>query len=259
MLGRLSRTAEARAILLGKAEPRDAQPTSARAALVASAGLFRDALAYSIAAQIPGVRVECCACAEDVPAGPAQLALIAFDAAGFNRQTLQGEVAALRARCAGAAIGVLVPDEQAMTAVRLSGSGVAGVVSLSAGVDIAVASVRLMLLGGYCLPPEAAARAASGPERTALNFAAPAEQPETPVVADEAAQRDHALTAREQQVLLSLREGNQNKIIAYKLGISESTVKVHLRNLMKKLKVSNRTQVALGGSPGLANRAAVAV
>jgi DNA-binding NarL/FixJ family response regulator len=260
MLGRLSRTAEARAILLSEAEPREAQPTPARAALVASAGLFRDALAYSIAAQIPGVRVECHACAADVPAGPAQLALIAFDAPGFNRQTLEGEAATLRARCAGAAIGVLVPDEQAMTAASLSASGVVGVVSLSAGVDIAVASVRLMLLGGYCLPPEAAARAASRPEPTALELAAPAEPPEIPVVADAAvAQPDHTLTARERQVLLSLREGNQNKIIAYKLGISESTVKVHLRNLMKKLKVSNRTQVALGGLPDLANRAAVAV
>ena len=259
MLGRLSRTVEARAILLGKTEPRDAQLTPARAALVASAGLFRDALAHLIAAQIAGVRVECFARAEDVPAGPALLALIALDAARSNRETLAGEVAALRVGCAGAAIGVLVPDEQAMTAASLSALGVVGVVSLSAGVDIAVASVRLMLLGGYCLPPEAAMRAAIGPEPTALDFAAPAPQPKPPVVADELAQRDRALTAREREVLLSLREGNQNKIIAYKLGISESTVKVHLRNLMKKLKVSNRTQVALGGSPRLAQRAAFGV
>ena len=45
----------------------------------------------------------------------------------------------------------------------------------------------------------------------------------------------------------SLRSGHQNKIIAYELGISESTVKVHLRNIMKKLNASNRTQVALVG------------
>ena len=48
-------------------------------------------------------------------------------------------------------------------------------------------------------------------------------------------------------MLRSLRVGHQNKIIAYELSISESTVKVHLRNIMKKLKASNRTQVALGG------------
>ena len=48
-------------------------------------------------------------------------------------------------------------------------------------------------------------------------------------------------------MLRSLRSGHQNKIIAHELGISESTVKVHLRNIMKKLNASNRTQVALVG------------
>ena len=50
-------------------------------------------------------------------------------------------------------------------------------------------------------------------------------------------------------MLRSLREGHQNKIIAHRLGISESTVKVHLRNIMKKLNASNRTQVALAMTP----------
>ena len=57
-----------------------------------------------------------------------------------------------------------------------------------------------------------------------------------------------ALTSRECDVLRMLREGRQNKIIAFELGISESTVKVHLRNMMKKLHASNRTQVALGAN-----------
>ena len=53
-----------------------------------------------------------------------------------------------------------------------------------------------------------------------------------------------SFTPREIEVLHRLRQGLQNKIIAYELGISESTVKVHLRNVMKKLHASNRTQVA---------------
>jgi len=40
-----------------------------------------------------------------------------------------------------------------------------------------------------------------------------------------------------------LRQGEPNKIIAHELGVSESTVKVHLRSIMSKLKVSNRTQI----------------
>ena len=35
-----------------------------------------------------------------------------------------------------------------------------------------------------------------------------------------------------------------NKLIAYELNMCESTVKVHIRNIMKKLKATNRTQVA---------------
>jgi hypothetical protein len=42
----------------------------------------------------------------------------------------------------------------------------------------------------------------------------------------------------------SLREGKANKIIAYELNMCESTVKVHVRNIMKKLKARNRTEVA---------------
>jgi DNA-binding NarL/FixJ family response regulator len=42
----------------------------------------------------------------------------------------------------------------------------------------------------------------------------------------------------------ALRRGKANKIIAYELNMRESTVKVHVRNIMKKLKAKNRTEVA---------------
>jgi DNA-binding NarL/FixJ family response regulator len=51
-------------------------------------------------------------------------------------------------------------------------------------------------------------------------------------------------TRREAQVLEQLQQGKANKVIAYELNISESTVKVHVRNIMKKLHATNRTQVA---------------
>jgi DNA-binding NarL/FixJ family response regulator len=50
-------------------------------------------------------------------------------------------------------------------------------------------------------------------------------------------------TKREIALLTCLRRGMQNKTIAYELGIAESTVKVHLRNIMSKLHANNRTQV----------------
>ena len=51
-------------------------------------------------------------------------------------------------------------------------------------------------------------------------------------------------TTREAAVVEALRKGRANKIIAYELNLCESTVKVHIRNIMKKLKATNRTEVA---------------
>ena len=51
-------------------------------------------------------------------------------------------------------------------------------------------------------------------------------------------------TRRQLDVLRALMEGKANKLIAHELKMREGTVKVHVRNLMKKLKATNRTEVA---------------
>lgn len=51
-------------------------------------------------------------------------------------------------------------------------------------------------------------------------------------------------TPRQVAVIDALRRGKANKVIAYELNVCESTVKVHVRNIMKKLKAKNRTEVA---------------
>ena len=43
-------------------------------------------------------------------------------------------------------------------------------------------------------------------------------------------------------MLAHLNRGRANKTIAYELGMSESTVKVHVRNIMRKMNATNRTQ-----------------
>lgn len=53
-----------------------------------------------------------------------------------------------------------------------------------------------------------------------------------------------AFTGRELSVLAALQQGKPNKSIAYDLNMSESTVKAHVRNIMRKLKASSRTEVA---------------
>jgi DNA-binding NarL/FixJ family response regulator len=53
------------------------------------------------------------------------------------------------------------------------------------------------------------------------------------------------LAPSEQRVLELLKEGKPNKVIARELDIEETTVKVHVRRIMKKLHAANRTQAAL--------------
>jgi two-component system, NarL family, nitrate/nitrite response regulator NarL len=58
-------------------------------------------------------------------------------------------------------------------------------------------------------------------------------------------QAQRNLTERERQILTCLLNGHSNKHIARALTISEGTVKVHLKSLMKKIAAANRTQAAL--------------
>jgi two-component system, NarL family, nitrate/nitrite response regulator NarL len=53
------------------------------------------------------------------------------------------------------------------------------------------------------------------------------------------------LSPREQEILQALVTGASNKMIANKLGITEATVKVHLKTLLRKIDVNNRTQAAI--------------
>jgi two-component system, NarL family, nitrate/nitrite response regulator NarL len=53
------------------------------------------------------------------------------------------------------------------------------------------------------------------------------------------------LSVREVQILACLVAGHPNKIISRQLGISEATVKVHVKAILRKVGVQNRTQAAI--------------
>jgi two-component system nitrate/nitrite response regulator NarL len=55
----------------------------------------------------------------------------------------------------------------------------------------------------------------------------------------------HGLSEREEQVLRDLVKGLPNKMIARKRDIAEATVKVHLKSILRKIRVANRTQAAI--------------
>lgn len=87
------------------------------------------------------------------------------------------------------------------------------------------AAIRFVKAGGTFAPVELLL--AGGSERATVRSEAPPAG---------------RLTSRQMTVLSHLRQGKANKIIAYELGMSESTVKVHIRNIMRKMGATNRTQ-----------------
>jgi len=61
---------------------------------------------------------------------------------------------------------------------------------------------------------------------------------------DEAGPDPH-LSGREAAILNALVQGKSNKVIAYQLCITEATVKVHVKAILRKIRVHNRTQAAI--------------
>jgi DNA-binding NarL/FixJ family response regulator len=112
----------------------------------------------------------------------------------------------------------------ARTAIR---HGAKGYIPCTLGFDIAVEAVRFVLAGGTYVPIDCVL--ATGPG----------------VLASPASQPSGGVTAREAAVIRALQRGKPNKVIAYELNMCESTVKVHVRNLMKKMKAKNRTDLAM--------------
>ena len=105
--------------------------------------------------------------------------------------------------------------------------GAKGYIPVTMGFEVAVGAVRFVLAGGTYVPMDfllGTGRRGDAPS-----------QPPTPGL----------VTGRELAVIRAIQDGKSNKVIAYELNMCESTVKVHVRNIMKKLNAKNRTDVAI--------------
>lgn len=69
--------------------------------------------------------------------------------------------------------------------------------------------------------------------------------PSSPAPAHRIAMAETGLTAREEEILAGLVAGQPNKIISRRFMISEATVKVHVKAILRKIGVQNRTQAAI--------------
>jgi two-component system, NarL family, nitrate/nitrite response regulator NarL len=99
-------------------------------------------------------------------------------------------------------------------------------------------SLRLIRLGGRVVPPNLL---------THLLGTKIGERSETPRQSQsrEPGQTEQQPSPRETEILQHLTAGCSNKTIARRLGIAEATVKVHLKGLLRRIRVANRTQAAI--------------
>ncbi|MGI9217297.1 MAG: response regulator [Hydrogenophaga sp.] len=87
----------------------------------------------------------------------------------------------------------------------------------------------------------------------AVPLAVPASAPVVPAVPREAASAADLLSPREREILLLIARGDSNKVIARELDIAETTVKIHVQHILRKLGLSSRVQAAVfATSQGLA-------
>jgi two-component system nitrate/nitrite response regulator NarL len=55
----------------------------------------------------------------------------------------------------------------------------------------------------------------------------------------------HGLSQREEEILKSVVRGHSNKMIARTCGVTDATIKVHMKSILRKIRVENRTQAAI--------------
>ena len=133
-------------------------------------------------------------------------------------------VAALAESCPEASIVVLSASEDAADVDRALTQGARGYVLKSARAEVLQHVISLVLAGEIYVPPMVMAQRFGLPHEEAAAFG--------------------KLTPREREVLEWLVDGLSNKAIAQALSIGEGTVKVHLKAVLRKLDVANRTQAA---------------
>jgi DNA-binding NarL/FixJ family response regulator len=165
--------------------------------------------------------------------------------------TAQHDVAALRNGAGRPPLIVMSDIDETHQAAALRGAiggGARGFIpSRTTDMPITLAVIRFVWAGGVYAPLDLLlGPAAATSEAEAAGTRADA--------ADAGSAHNGQFTTRQRQVLALLRQGKANKAIAFELAMSESTVKVHVRNIMRLTGASNRTQAAYNvtGRDGLA-------
>jgi DNA-binding NarL/FixJ family response regulator len=194
--------------------------------------LIRDCLLECFAEARSGEIVQAFASASDwVNARPIRTdaPLILLSIALSGQADIEREIAVLSQADPCPSIVLIGDGEDAERVLGALDKGARGYISTSMSFDVAVKAIQLVRAGGTFVPAEC--------------LRAPKPAASVPPIAPEPAVRG-LFTTRQLAVIEALRQGKANKTIAFELNLRESTVKVHVRNIMKKLRAKNRTEVA---------------
>jgi DNA-binding NarL/FixJ family response regulator len=163
--------------------------------------------------------------------GRPNLVVVYIRSAGVTDARVYSALELLRARLPDTAT-VVLSDRDSVEEVNLALThGVRGYIPTSVESEIAVAALKLISAGGTFVPANALRSSTTKQEGGA--------EGERRRRSDEL-----DLTPREFSVVDLLREGKPNKLIAAQLEMQESTVKVHVRSILRKLHAANRTHAA---------------
>ena len=192
--------------------------------------LARECLSSWLGHEFPDrqiVSLERLASNDDILAEQPDLVIIALGALTIFDGAIRDQLDVCRRHWRAAPVAVISERESADEVMHALQQGVRGYIPAGLAASIAVEALRLIAAGGSFIPPSA--------------LSSPRPAASSPVKASVHAR----FTPRQREVLDRLSRGESNKAIAYELSMSENTVKVHIRHIMRKLGVSNRTQIAL--------------
>ncbi|WP_395679061.1 LuxR C-terminal-related transcriptional regulator [Inquilinus sp.] len=161
--------------------------------------------------------------------GRASAILLSLGSRNYDDPNVEFDITGLSEEFKGIPVIAIGDVDNLIHIMKVLEYGARGYIPTSVGLDVAVEAVHLARAGGVFVPVSSLL---SIHKRMTAEAAAPAPDLST------------LFTARQAAVVDALRRGKANKIIAYELNLCESTVKVHIRNIMKKLKAKNRTEVA---------------
>ena len=152
---------------------------------------------------------------------------------GSDPERVGPDLAQLREWCPSAKIVALTGSHDPQLLMACFDAPIDGCVLKEVSSQALIESLNIVLLGERIFPSEMIANLLRG--HGANRWQAPAQM---------SIGGPH-LSEREVQILQCLVAGDSNKVIANRLKVTEATIKVHLKSILRKINVRNRTQAAI--------------